>query len=342
MINGHSSKCPFLRTTFPSLAHIFMGPAVAHLIASDITLDRNDGLSCEVMNQAISSHRVDEKSSLGRDLSRQSLTTAGIFLDTPGGKPLPLSSQRSIHIPIFPFLKRLCSFGQDDDHTTYFGRSRASSTWLCQNCSYSNSDFVHHICALCGEKTGQLEDTDDAMATPTTTLPDDDSSRQLSSPSSSASSSSIRLYPEYEPHLLSFEQFRGRHSCDTTQTQPPRTASDEEEPSLQYQPIRSSTNSLEFSASSSSLQLPIKPFAQSPVDRDGDDGPTQQHLSFNSAMTESKESLPITAIDVGSNLLNRGTRLLVSVACYVARRPASLFWNSLLSVNRNNFSVDKQ
>ena len=119
---------------------------------------------------------------------------AGIFVDDPTNRPMPLTGGRSIPLPTFSNIRRTLS-GDSDNGLGMTSLSPAASTWLCTHCSYPNSASVNNICALCGNK-GSLTDyvckshDDGSLATRSTRISLDDSSCLPPSPLSMGSSGS--------------------------------------------------------------------------------------------------------------------------------------------------------
>ena len=125
-------------------------------------------------------------------------TKAGIFVDDPTNRPMPLTGGRSIPFPSFPFrgIRRSLSGDSDfDNGLAITSLSPEASTWLCKHCSYPNSESASQTCALCGNKSCLSDSTcktsdDGSLATRSTRTSHDDSSSLPSSPSSLGSSTS--------------------------------------------------------------------------------------------------------------------------------------------------------
>jgi hypothetical protein len=96
-------------------------------------------------------------------LQQAACTTAGLFIDNPAEKPLPLSFQRSIPLPRFwkrssrydvpttsvPDILRRTSAKVPQESCVESLSSRRRNDWVCPHCNHGNSSTVS--CALCGE-----------------------------------------------------------------------------------------------------------------------------------------------------------------------------------------------
>jgi hypothetical protein len=111
-------------------------------------------------------------------LQQAACTTAGLFIDNPTEKPLPLSFQRSIPLPRFwkrssrddvpttsvpDILRRTSAKASQETGCSQSFSSRRRNDWLCPHCNHGNSSTVS--CALCGELHERTSTSQTTMST---------------------------------------------------------------------------------------------------------------------------------------------------------------------------------